>query len=240
MTHRNESFLTKEIVRIIIGINVIMYLMSLVIYPMSLNLRSPFNAFSPNMESLLLLGASGTIPIDRFGWWWTLMSANFLHGSLVHILFNMIALNQLGRLTIQLYGPFRFFVIYALAGILGYYVSYIMGVRFTIGASAAVCGLIGATLFYTVHRGGVIGQVLFRQVSGWLVGLILIGLMPGINNWGHVGGLVSGALFGALFGYSEKREESWVDRGLAGFLGIAAFLTVTFTLGSAVISRLAS
>ena len=73
----------------------------------------------------------------------------------------------------------------------------------TIGASAALCGLIGAALYYGKSRGGTFGQAIYKHTSGWVIGLFFIGLMPGINNWGHGGGLVAGIGTGYLFSYLE-------------------------------------
>ena len=174
----------EGVIRSVIFVNIGLYILSLFLLPISLNLSSPFNALAPNFNSLLLLGASGTIPIDKFHHWWSLVSAGFLHSSLLHIVFNMIAFRHLGLFVLRLYGPHRMMIIYIMSGVIGYLISYLAGVRMTIGASASVCGLIGAILFYGKSRGGVFGEAIFQQTVGWLVGLLLIGLMPNINNWG--------------------------------------------------------
>jgi len=114
------------------------------------------------------------------------------------------------------------FVIYTLGGVSGFGVSYLAGIPFTIGASAAVCGLIGALLYFGKSRGGTYGAAVYREVSGWVVGLILFGLiMPGINNWGHGGGILGGLLLGRLVGYAERRPEAAGDRFLALFCAVA-------------------
>ena len=178
---------------------------------------NPLTVFAPDNQSLLLLGATGTIPIDRFHRWWTLISANYLHGGIVHILFNMLAFNQLAPLVNREYGTYRMIVIYTVAGIIGFLVSYMAGVSFTIGASAAVCGLMGASLYYGKSRGGVYGRIIYKQIGGWAVGLFLFGLIvPGINNWGHGGGICAGAALGFLMGYQERKMQNNFHRILAG------------------------
>jgi rhomboid protease GluP len=190
---------------------------------------------SPSSKSLLLLGATGTVPIDQLQRWWTLISANYLHGSLLHILFNMVALRQIGLLIVEEYGTYRMAVIFTLGGIGGFFVSYMAGVPFTIGASAAVCSLIGAALYYGKSRGGAYGRAIFKQIGGWAVGIFVFGLLvPGINNWAHGGGMVAGAALGLLFGYEERVSEGLLHKVLAGG---CALLTV-FTLGWAVASGL--
>jgi rhomboid protease GluP len=142
----------------------------------------------------------------RFHRWWTLISANYLHGGIVHILFNMIAFYQLATLVNREYGAYRMIVIYTASGIAGFFVSYLAGVGFTIGASAAVCGLMGASLYYGKSRGGVYGRIIYKQIVGWAVGLFLFGLIvPGINNWAHGGGICAGAALGFLLGFQERR-----------------------------------
>jgi rhomboid protease GluP len=74
-----------------------------------------------------------------------------------------------------------------------------------------VCGLNGAALYFGKSRGGAYGQAIYRQVGGWAVSIFIFGfLVPGINNWGHGGGMAAGALLGFLLGYQEQaREQLW-------------------------------
>jgi rhomboid protease GluP len=224
--------LEDRILPALLYLNVGIYALSLLLYSGSLNLMNPLMALSPSSRSLLLLGASGTIPIDRLGNWSSLVTASYLHGSLLHIIFNMIALKQLGTLAIQAYGPQRMLIIYTLTGITGYAASYAAGVRFTIGASAAVCGLIGAMLYYGKSRGGLFGEALFKQVSGWLVGLFIIGLMPNINNWGHGAGILSGIVLGLLLGYPERRPDTFLHKSGAAVCIVVTLLLLAETLGT--------
>jgi len=200
-----------QLLKILIGVNVAMYILSIFISARSTNLSfNPFFFLSPDNRSLLLLGASGYIPIERLHRWWSLISANYLHGSVLHILFNMIALRQLGPLVLQEYGNYRMFIIYTLSGVAGFFVSYLAGVTFTIGASAAVCGLIGAALYFGKNRGGVYGQTIYRQIGGWAIGIFMFGfLVPSINNWAHGGGMLAGVALGFLLGYQERSREKY-------------------------------
>jgi rhomboid protease GluP len=200
-----------QLLKTLIGVNVAMYILSLLISARSTNLSfNPFFFLSPDNRSLLLLGASGYIPIERLHRWWTLISANYLHGSIMHIFFNMLALRQLGPLVLQEYGNYRMFIIYTLSGVVGFFVSYLAGVTFTIGASAAVCGLIGAALYFGKSRGGIYGQTIYRQIGGWAIGIFMFGfLVPAINNWAHGGGMLAGAGLGYLLGYQERHREKY-------------------------------
>ncbi|WP_373499596.1 rhomboid family intramembrane serine protease [Desulfococcus sp.] len=230
--------LESQIISTLIAVNVGMYLLSLLLYGASLNFLNPMMALSPSSRSLLLLGASGTIPIDRLGNWWSLVSAGYLHGSLLHIVFNMIAIKHLGTLTLQAYGSSRMILIYTLANVAGYAASYLAGVRFTIGASAAICGLIGAMLYYGKSRGGLFGEALFKQVSGWLVGLFIIGLMPNINNWGHGAGILCGIALGFLLGYPERRPDGFLHKAGAALCILVTLLVLIQSVASGIWYRI--
>lgn len=206
-----------DMIRIIIYVNVALYIFALLLDISSLGMSmNPLVFLSPSNKSLFLLGATGTIPLLQQHWWWSLVSASYLHGGLLHIFFNMFALRQLGPFVVHQYGVNRFFSIYTITGIAGFFISFLAGIPFTIGASASICGLIGATLYYGKSRGGTFGQAVYRQVMGWVIGLALFGfLVPGINNWGHGGGIAAGILMGFLFGYNERQAETTRHRVLA-------------------------
>ena len=224
----------QQLVRGIITVNVAIYVISLMLKPTFTNLSmNPLTFLAPDSTSLLVLGATGTVPIDRFGRGWSLLSANYLHGGVLHIFFNMVALRQLAPFVTREFGTSRMFVIYTAGGVIGFWVSYLFGVRFTIGASAAVCSLIGAALYYGKSRGDSYGQAIYRQVGGWAIGLFLFGLLvPGINNWGHGGGILAGILLGFFLGYQDRIRERLVHKSAAV---ICLILTVA-VLGWAVVT----
>lgn len=219
------------LLRLILTANVAMFVLSIVIDLGSSGFStSPFNFLSPSNNSLLVLGSTGTIPLFQFNHWWSLISANYLHGSLLHIVFNMIALHQLGPLIIREYGAPRMVAIYTLSGIGGFIISAIFGVRFTMGASAAVCGLIGAALYYGKSRGGTYGKAIYRQIGSWAVGIFLLGFMiPGINNWGHSGGMLCGAITGYALGYKERSGLTLGHTFLSAACIVCTFLALLWS-----------
>lgn len=223
-------------VRSIIGLNCIIYVLSLILSGKGMSFSmNPFSALAPSNGTLIFLGGTGTIPIDRFGEWWSLISASWLHGSLIHLLFNMTALLQIAPLIISEYGLHRMIIIYTLSGVSGFYLSYLAGVQLTIGASAAICGLIGSALYYGKSRGGYFGQMVYKQTSGWVFGLVLFGLfIPGINNWGHGGGLAAGIGVGYLLGYNERAGENALHRAGSAVCIIATIGILLWALGSAI------
>jgi rhomboid protease GluP len=131
------------------------------------------------------------------------------------------------------------FVIYTMSGIIGFLISYLAGIAFTIGASASVCGLVGAVLYYGRSRGGIYGRNLYRQISIWIVFIFVFGLMvPGINNWGHGGGILAGIIFGYLLGYQEKRKEGIIHKMLAGVCATLTLAVLIWAVGTSLYFRL--
>jgi rhomboid protease GluP len=216
-----------DVVRIILYTNVVFFILSLLLNPYRMGFSAnPLTFLSPSNESVFLLGATGAIPIGGFGRWWTLISASFLHGGVLHIFFNMMALLQLGPFVVQEFGSSRFIVIYLLAGVGGFMLSYLAGIPLTLGASASICGLIGAIIYYGKSRGGFYGEAIYKQAMGWILGLVVFGLLiPAINNWAHGGGLVTGIVLGFLLGYNDKKMEG-VSHRLLAFVCIIATLVV--------------
>ncbi|MGD9046320.1 MAG: rhomboid family intramembrane serine protease [Desulfobacterales bacterium] len=229
------------LIKSIIGVNVGIYLLSLL-----LNLKGPGSAMnpltflSPSGQSLELLGATGKVPIDVYHRYWTLISANYLHGGILHIFFNMAAFRQLGLLVAREYGVYRMFTIYALGGVIGFLVSYLASVPWTIGASASVCSLAGALLYYGKSRGGVYGRTIYKQIGVWVILLFIFGLIvPMINNWGHGGGIAAGIGLGFLLGYQEIKKENIFHKLLAGGCAALTLLILGWVVLSGLYNRFA-
>jgi rhomboid protease GluP len=206
-----------------------------VLYALAIGLDLPgamqfggvLNILSPSNQALLKLGMGGYIPLQQ-GWWWTLLTATYLHGGVLHILFNMLWLRQLGPLANNLFGPSRFLVIYTGAGVAGAIFSALVGkTPFFVGASGAVFGLFGSLIVYGLRRGGMFGSAIFRQMILWaLIGLVLGFTRSGVDNLGHIGGLVVGALLGLGLGYQEQKPQQLYHHLLA--VGTLAFIGICF------------
>jgi rhomboid protease GluP len=170
---------------------------------------------APSPEVLFRFGASGAIPVFRFDRWWTILSAGWLHGGLLHILFNVLWVRQLAPATADLYGAGRTVIIYVLSGAVGFAMSSVMGLLlpgvpllggagFTVGASAPIFGLLGALVCYGRRTGSShVGATAWQ----YAVILFLFGLfMRGVDNWAHAGGFVGGYA-AALWLNPSKRER---------------------------------
>jgi rhomboid protease GluP len=169
----------------------------------NIGVGGPFSLFSPGNVALFLFGESGAVPVFRYGRWWTVLSAAWLHAGLLHILFNMMAVRQLAPVTAELYGPGRMIVIYTAGAIVGFTLSsvagaflpglpFLRGSSFTVGASASIAGLIGAMLAYG-HRTG--SSMARAQAMQYILMLAVYGfLLSGIDNYAHAGGVAGGYL----------------------------------------------
>ena len=228
-----------SLIQFIIYVNAAIFIMALVMKPSEMGMSlNPFTLLSPSSTSLMLLGATGTIPIDFYQRWWTIFTASSLHGGILHIAFNMMALHQLGPFVTHEYGTARFLTIYVASGIAGFVLSYFVGIPFTLGASASVCGLIGAILYYGKSRGGSFGMAIYRQAMGWIVGLVLFGLLlPGINNWAHGGGIAAGIAIGFLLGYEDRKAETLLHRIIAAVCALVTAGAILFTVIQAILIR---
>ena len=139
------------------------------------------------------------------GEWWRLVTGGFLHGGLLHLVFNMFLLWMLGQQLEHLHRPVRYVGLYLgslAAGSLG--VMLMDPMALTVGASGAVFGLMAATVVHQLHRG----------VNPWhtgLGGLVVVNLFftfgrPGISIGGHLGGLVGGAALAWLLDACDRRR----------------------------------
>jgi rhomboid protease GluP len=190
-------------VNLITIVSVTLYVASLLLSGTNIRMQGLFGLLAPSLESLFLFGASGAVPVFTFGRWWTVLSATWLHGSLLHILFNMLWVRQLAPATAELYGAGRLVIIYVLSGVAGFLMStlagaylgwlpipFLRGAQFTVGASASVFGLLGALVYYGRRTGS---SVVGSQALGYAMMLGIFGLiMPGIDNYAHAGGFLGG------------------------------------------------
>lgn len=145
------------------------------------------------------------------GQYWRLVTAVFLHGSILHLGFNMYALYILGRRVERFYGSIRFLGLYLIAGIAGNLFSFLLTESPSLGSSTAVFGILGAEgIFIYRHRKlfGDQSRAALRQIIQVAGINLLIGLSPGIDNWGHIGGLLGGVVFSWFGGPLYEIKDS--------------------------------
>jgi rhomboid protease GluP len=192
-----------------------------------------FGAIDGNV--LIRLGASLPWPIDLLQPWRP-VTAVFLHASILHILFNMWVLMDIGPQIEELYGSARFTFICVVTGICGYVLSSFMG-KFSVGASGALLGLIGVMLAVTTGRRSMGMQMLRNQILRWLIYIVAWGfLFPGVDNWAHLGGFASGFVVGKLM--ADRPPASPEERKRAYAMGWGAALVVVVSFVMAGLSAL--
>jgi rhomboid protease GluP len=129
---------------------------------------------------------------------WRLITPVFLHGSLLHIGFNMYALFVLGPGLERYYGHRRFLLLYLVSGYAGNVLSFLLSSNPSIGASTAIFGLVAAQVVFILRNHMLFGpraRGLLMNLGLVIVVNLLLGLQPRIDNWGHLGGLIGGFLF---------------------------------------------
>jgi membrane associated rhomboid family serine protease len=196
----------------------------------------PLSILSPDAYTLVMLGASGAEPVFRFGRWWSVLSASWLHGGVLHILFNMLFFRQLGPPTADIYGPGKMVIIYIVSGVVGFFVSsvaglllwwmpifFLRGAGLTIGASAPIFGLLGALVYYG-RRGG--SSLVRAEAMGYATTVFVMGLiLPGVDNYAHAGGFLGGYVAGIwLDPLKPERMDHLV--GAAICLGLTALAII--------------
>lgn len=201
--------------------------------PEQIRILQGFQILPPTGEALVRFGASGSIPVFELGRWWTVLSAGWLHGDLIHIAFNLYWLRLLAPATAQLYGSSRMVVIYTLASIGGFLASssvghflpmlqgtVLGGAQLTVGASAPILGLLGATVAFGRRTGS---HTMRRQAWSYALYMIIFGfLMPRVDNWAHLGGFAGGYLAGLLLAPEQPERPGHTAAALVCLLATVA------------------
>jgi rhomboid protease GluP len=209
--------------------------------------RGLFSLFSPDRAALFVLGSSGAIPVFGYGRWWTLLSAAWLHGGLLHIAFNLMWTRDIAPAVAKLYGGGRLILIWTAGSVLGFLASSaagfflaglprpLVGAGFTVGASAPIFGLFGALIEYG-NRSGQRGMR--RMVWGWVVAGAIFGLaIPGIDNWAHGGGFLGGWLAAKMLGPLSEEKPSHVLAALVCLVATAASIGLSIVTGLEIVGR---
>ena len=199
----------------IIGLCAIAHGLALALDPSGIGFQG-LNFLSPSLDASERMGSSGIYPVWRYGRWWTVLSAGWLHGSFIHIFFNMYWVRILVPQVAERYGAARTVIVYTLGSVAGFILSSTAPVAiiwaapvlrgplqifpgfgaFTLGASAPLMGLWGALIHYGRRTGS-------SNVRTWAwrnaIYFLAFGLMVrGVDNWAHLGGLLGGWLAARL------------------------------------------
>ena len=211
-----------DLFSLIVGACVTLYAFALLLQPDAiLDGRGFLSFLAPGFRALYQLGMTSG-DVWRLGWWWTLLTAIYLHGGLLHIFFNMMWVRQLGPVVADLFGPFRLFTIFTVAGIIGFLFSIAAGHPLTLGASGSIFGLLAAAIAYGRRTGA---QLFTRQFLQWAVLLFIMGFVfPGVDNWAHGGGFAGGYATAWLFTRTPNDREGFGAYVLAGACAVLTVL----------------
>lgn len=137
-----------------------------------------------------------------------LVSYMFLHAGIMHILLNMYSLYIVGTKVEDFFGKWKYLLIYFISGISGGLLSIGLSQdTISVGASGAIFGLFGALIYFGYSYRGYIGSMIRSQIIPIVVYNLLIGFfIPGIDMWGHVGGLIGGILTANVLGTIENKD----------------------------------
>ena len=187
-------------------------------------------------------------PLIDQGQYWRLFTAMLLHGDILHIAFNMYALYILGRGIEPFCGRFRFFLLYITSGFAGATASYLLTAAPSLGASTATFGLLAAYGVLGYRNQKVFGkqsQYIVRNVVQVALINLALGLTPGIDNWGHLGGALGGFVL-AWFGGPKlsfqakglelhlKNERTWYEFFFAWVIVFGVTATLAMLLNGKV------
>ncbi len=199
------------VTKILIGINVLVFLINLA-------QGSTLGQVSGTLFEKGALFVPGGL--DQ-GEWWRLITAAFLHASLIHLGMNMLVLWFIGAPVEQAIGRGRFLAIYMVSGLAGSAGAIIFSPNaVTVGASGAIFGILGAALVLELQGSKVLGGQAFGLIA---INLVFTFAIPNISVGGHVGGLIGGAL--SMLAFSRLGRTHGIY-GRPGVLGIAGVIAV--------------
>jgi rhomboid protease GluP len=212
---------------VILGVTCLLYVVSFLATMRRSGFAPPGGG---GLGMILGLGGISGVILDRLGASlplavnleqpWRLVTAMFLHGSLLHIGFNMWILMDIGPMLEEKYGSARFFFIYITTGIAGFVVSSTVG-NASVGASGALLGMVGVLLALTVGTRNASMRMMRSQLLSWLIYIAVLGfLMPAVDNYAHAGGFAAGFGLGRVL--ADRRPADLAERRLAEALGWAA------------------
>lgn len=217
--------------RSIVAICVTLYVLCLLADPSAIfEMSGMLGILAPSGNSSLMFGMTGSYPVFLHGNWWTIFTAIYLHGGLLHIFFNSMWIRQLGPMVEEMFGPMRLFIIFTVAGAVGFLLSALMGNAYTLGASGSIFGLLAAAIVYGRQTGS---MAFTQQFVQWAVILFIFGLVfPGVDNWAHGGGFAGGYGMAYLFSRENEREGvgSYLGAGICLVLTLGGFVLQLFTV----------
>lgn len=213
---------------VILTINIVLFvLMSIV----EVRNGGSGEAFIRSASNGVLNDFGALVPsLVRQGQWWRLVTFNFLHIGLMHLMFNSSALFSIGPQAESIFGSQKFVFAYLGTGTFSAFASYLFLPAGTAGASGAIFGLIGLMAVYGYRQGGIFGRALMRQMLIWGGIGIMFGFFIGANNVAHLGGFVAGAVLGFALEPDAPSAAKPAFRWNAVAIACVALVAVSFAM----------
>lgn len=190
-----DLFAKKDpiITKILITINIVIFILQLVL----------------GWDVVASFGANYA-PFVKSGKFYVLFTSMFIHGNLIHLLFNMYALYIIGPQVESFYGKIKYLAIYFGSGILGALLSDIfLQNSISVGASGAIFGLLSSIVYFGYHYRAYLDTVIRSQIMPLIIFNIFLGIViPNIDTFCHIGGLIGGVLVSMACGIKYKSSKS--------------------------------
>ena len=192
---------------VLIAINVVVFILSV------------FN------DAILPMFAVNRELIVNFNQYYRLFTGMFLHAGILHLLFNMYALYIIGMQLESFLGKAKYLAVYLLSGIGASMLSIFFSNSFSVGSSGAIFGLMGALLYFGYHYRVYLDSVVKSQIIPLIVLNLILGFtISGVDNWAHIGGLVSGILATMAVGVKYKSTKFEMVNGVILYLIYIVFI----------------
>ena len=158
-------------------------------------------------EKLLIFGANSGILV-RYGQYYRLVACMFLHAGVMHLVLNMYSLFVVGPRVENFFGRGKFLLIYFISGLSASLLSIGLNTDvIAVGASGAIFGLFGALVYFGFSYRGYIGSMIKGQIVPVVLYNLAMGFfIPGIDVFGHIGGLIGGIMAASMLGTIEKKK----------------------------------
>ena len=172
-----------------------------------------FTYFSGNIDNFLIDFSCNGEKIWAEGEWYRLITPMFFHVDWSHIIFNAFSIYIFGSRMEMFAGKLNTIAVYIISGIGGCLISSVFGNGFSVGASGAICGLMGAVLIISAVEKKDVGGLSYFTMVIYSILVLAMGLLgSGVDNYGHIGGFVTGAViqYAVLF-FNEhiKNNNKW-------------------------------
>jgi rhomboid protease GluP len=170
------------------------------------------NSETGSFSRFVQYGFKDNEAILQDGEYYRLITSNFLHANFIHLGVNMFSLWQVGPFVVKIFRQYNFLLIYFLSGIGGVLLSLMFTDSPSVGASTSLFGLIGSLLIWSVaeKQKQLMNNILLILLLNLFIGFTL----PQIDNWGHLGGLISGIFLAGMLivlGQNKKSRDMGQD-----------------------------